>query len=170
MKIGILLLCGSAVVAYGSDVKASRDSLENAEKTLLLEDLQEPQAEESVPQAVVVPSLDTDAGKEYLVEDAEIEKLPELPFDIDAIPQSKNPEDPCRKIRDLTNQWRELGREIAQKTAELVRVRGDERQKIREQIRKIREEMTKTNAAIRENTRECARTRRPTLRPPTPEA
>lgn len=37
--------------------------------------------------------------KEFMGEAAEIEKLPELPFDIDSIPESKNPEDPCRKVR-----------------------------------------------------------------------
>jgi len=145
----------------------------------------EPAAEESAPTPVIVQGPNSpvgagdspvsaadgadgkegtyDAGTDADV--AEIEKLPELPFDLDSFPESKNPEDPCRKIRDLTTRWREQGREIAQRTAELVRVRGDERQKVRDQIRRIREDMGKTNNLIRENTRECARTRRPTLRP-----
>ncbi|OQR70190.1 hypothetical protein BIW11_11789 [Tropilaelaps mercedesae] len=159
-------------------IHAARESQKEQVPKVELEDPMdlafEPTAEESAPEPVIVQrpdiSLKPAYVKEYSVgDDPEIEKLPELPFDIDSIPETKNPEDPCRKIRDLTTRWRELGREIAQRTAELVRVRGEERQKVREQIRKIREDMSKTNALIRENTRDCARTRRPTLRPTTPE-
>ena len=50
-------------------------------------------------------------GKEYMVEDAEIEKLPELPFDIDTIPQSKNPDDPCRKVKMTDGRFSRLARQ-----------------------------------------------------------
>jgi len=152
--------------------ESQKDQTPEAEPLDPMDVALEPTAEESAPEPVIVQGPNTlePADVKEFVDDAEIEKLPELPFDIDSIPETKNPEDPCRKIRDLTTRWRELGREIAQRTAELVRVRGDERQKVRDQIRKIREDMGKTNTLIRENTRECARTRRPTLRPTSPEA
>jgi len=100
-------------------------------------------------------------------EDAELSKPVEIPqyHESDIEPMSKDPNDPCRKIRELTSRLRELGAEMARKTTELVRVRGDERTQVRKQITGLREEVTKTNQLIRENTRDCARSRRPTLRP-----
>lgn len=39
-------------------------------------------------------------ANEYAVaEDPEIEKLAELPFDIDSVPETKNPDDPCRRVK-----------------------------------------------------------------------
>ncbi|XP_022653074.1 uncharacterized protein LOC111246934 isoform X1 [Varroa destructor] len=157
-----------------------KDQITKAEPQDPMELAVEPTAEESAPKPVIIQktntpldSADVPANEYAVAEDPEIEKLAELPFDIDSVPETKNPDDPCRRvktqIRDLTTRWRELGREIAQRTAELVRVRGEERQKVRDQIRRIREDMSKTNTLIRENTRECARTRRPTLRPIAPE-
>ncbi|XP_022711719.1 uncharacterized protein LOC111273954 isoform X2 [Varroa jacobsoni] len=153
-----------------------KDQITKAEPQDPMELAVEPTAEESAPKPVIIQktntpldSVDVPANEYAVAEDPEIEKLAELPFDIDSVPETKNPDDPCRRIRDLTTRWRELGREIAQRTAELVRVRGEERQKVRDQIRRIREDMSKTNTLIRENTRECARTRRPTLRPIAPE-
>jgi len=115
-------------------------------------------AEESTNSEVVV-------AEDQVAQDLEKLGIEDLIIEAESDLGKQNPDDPCRKIRDLTTKLRESATLIASKTTELIRVRGEERQAVRDEIRRLREDVSKTNTLIRENTRDCARSRRPTLRP-----